>query len=119
MVSAGERRAYPRLNFLLAVECASVEPASPMVCRGVTRNVSSGGLYLETATDGFRPGGVWQLELSVPPGEGHFPYEGQVQAVAEVLRVEDLAPPATSGDNRRFGIAGRFREPLKLRFHDP
>ena len=112
-----EWRAYRRLETMLQVELAPIESDGQAVCRGVTRNVGSGGLYFETDTDQFSPGSIWRLALTVPPGEGHFPYAGQVQGVAEVLRVDDLAVVSPAG--RQFGVAACFREPLKLRFQDP
>ncbi|HQA43237.1 MAG TPA: hypothetical protein PK579_01645, partial [Phycisphaerae bacterium] len=77
-----------------------------------------GGLYFEVDVpeDVARPevNSLIAVELTVPPGEGHFPYEGRVRSVAEVLRYERLDGPETS--SRRFGVAARFREPLKLAF---
>lgn len=86
--------------------------------RSTTRDISTGGLYFEaSASDGLPLPDVNSLlavELTVPPGEGHFPYEGKVRSVAEVLRCEPLEGP--EGPSRRFGIAARFREPLKFAF---
>ncbi len=112
-----ERRSYRRLDITLPIECLPVESDGEAVCRGVARSVGSGGLYFETETDAFKPGTTWKLALTVPPGEGHFPYAGQVKGVAEILRVENLA--GTASDNRRFGVAARFSEHLELRFQDP
>lgn len=86
--------------------------------RSTTRNISTGGLYFEVDVPeaASRPevNSLMAVELTVPPGEGYFPYEGRVRSVAEVLRCERLDGP--EAPSRRFGVAARFREPLKLAF---
>ena len=115
-----ERRAHRRLDITLPLDCASADPDQEFACRAVTRNIGSGGVCFETSAEGFMCGSAWKLALTVPPGEGHFPYTGQVQGLAEVLRVDQLpANDATGLGERRFAVAARFREPLKLRFQDP
>ena len=91
--------------------------------RTVTGNVSTGGLYFEMdLLDDRVPApelhSVLDVELTVPPGDGHFPYEGRVTAAAEVVRCDSLpGSPARSPDAPlRLGIAARFRDPLKLAF---
>jgi hypothetical protein len=89
--------------------------------RSVTSNISTGGLYFEAElSNGFEQPALHSLltvELTVPPGEGHFPYEGHLKSTAEVTRCERLEPSANgSARGRRIGIAARFREPLKLAF---
>jgi hypothetical protein len=96
------------------------------VLRGLTGNVSSGGIYFETdltgpEANGFREPGpagrqLLDMELTVPPGDGHFPYEGRVSTVLEVLRRVDLEASPTADRPRRIGLAGRFHQPLKLTF---
>jgi len=58
------------------------------------------------------------IELMVPPGEGHFPYQGRISSVAEVLRCEAISDAPQEGEDgrERMRIAARFREPLKLVF---
>jgi hypothetical protein len=87
--------------------------------RSKTINVSTGGLYFETLSDEVRPGQRLELELTVPPGDGHFPYQGRVMADAEVIRVHDLPPKLTAegmAHLARKGVAASFNAGLKLSF---
>jgi hypothetical protein len=63
-----------------------------------------------------RPQGLVNLDLTIPPGEGHFPYEGRVSAGARVLRCDCLDDSTAEVRTSRLGIAARFCEPLKLEF---
>jgi len=89
--------------------------------RGVTSNISTGGIYFEAdvskGVSRLAPDALLDIELTIPPGEGHFPYEGHVNCVAEMVRWEELADVNGIGPGRRrVGVAARFREPLKLAF---
>lgn len=114
-VSDIERRQYRRLPIRLPLECFPAGETREHALRCVTSNISTGGLFFEAdLVNGSGPpevNSMLTVELTVPPGEGHFPYEGRVSSVAEVLRCERL--PA---DRPRIGVAARFREPLKLAF---
>lgn len=115
-----ERRQHRRLAIQLSLECHRLDGEQTSVLRSTTRDISTGGLYFEAdVPDGLPLPGAASLlavELTVPPGEGHFPYEGQIHSVAEVLRCEPLAATAGKHRSRRVGVAARFREPLKLAF---
>ncbi|MFQ5489561.1 MAG: hypothetical protein ACE5GE_02465 [Phycisphaerae bacterium] len=114
-----ERRAFPRLVTGLSVDCRRLDEPTPSTCRAVTRDVGSGGVYLETQAAGFVPGSRWAFTLAVPPGEGHFPYAGRVHCVGNVCRVESLtvAGDDPSADSiERHGVAISFEQPLKLVF---
>ena len=120
MYGQDERRVHRRLDITLPLDCTSADPEHQIACRAVTRNIGAGGVCFETSAEGFVSGSTWKLALTVPPGEGHFPYAGQVQGLAEVLRVDQLPGHNPTGPSeRRFAVAARFREPLKLRFQDP
>jgi hypothetical protein len=84
----------------------------------LTRDISTGGICFEAELgNGFRfpaERDAIHVELTVPPGDGHFPYQGSVTSVAEVLRCERLG--AAPGRHPRVRIAARWREPLKLAF---
>jgi len=56
------------------------------------------------------------IELTIPPGEGYFPYQGRVSSVAAVVRTEKLAALAGQISNPRIGVGAAFRESLKLAF---
>jgi len=112
-----ERRAHRRLTIELPLQCARTGLSAPRAYRTVTRNVSSGGLYFESDSDEFRCGMLLELELTVPPGDGHFPYPVRVRALGEVVRIDELpaeepAPEAPP----RFGIATRLRDPFQFAY---
>ena len=112
-----ELRAHPRLGINLPLECSRAGTPDAHRYRTITKNVSSSGLYFEADSDEFRRGMLLDLQLTVPPGDGHLPYPMRVHTVGEVVRVEELAPEA-AGDAvaRRFGVATRFRDPLQFVF---
>lgn len=66
-------------------------------------------------------GSVWEVDVTVPPGDGYFPYHGRATSMAEVIRSCEPASSMSASSIgmpaiRRIGIAARFREPLKLAF---
>ncbi len=114
-----ERRRYRRLPIQLPLICRAPDNPERIIIRSKTINVSTGGLYFETLADDVRPGQRIQLELTVPPGEGHFPYQGRVIADANIVRVTDLAPQSKAeglAHLPRKGIAATFSTGLKLSF---
>lgn len=89
--------------------------------RATTRDISTGGVYFEAELgNGVGPGdlaGPLDVELTVPPGDGYFPYEGRVRGVIDVVRCDSITDAASgSASGRRVGIGGSFREPLQLAF---
>ncbi len=120
-----DRREHRRLNIRLPVEYRPVPQNGGQAIRTVTENISTGGVYCEMdMLEGVTPpqvGSVWEVELTVPPGDGYFPYHGRASSMVEVIRWYEPASTltASSCDSqplRRIGIAARFREPLKLAF---
>ncbi len=114
-----ERRQYRRLAIRLPMECSPAGKGEAQSLRTTCSNVSTSGLYFEMdLIEGVptpQPKAVLNLSLTVPPGDGYFPYEGRVTGTAEVVRCDQLAPHR--GDiPARLGVAVRFREPLKLAF---
>jgi hypothetical protein len=103
------------------VDCLPAERDGQEPLRGTTGNISSGGVYIELEVPADSPApdpdALLQVELTVPPGDGHFPYEGRLRTVAQVLRAQPLGNGgATATRARRYGIAARFRDPLQLAF---
>lgn len=117
-----ERRQYRRLDIRLPIEFFPRGAEGEDVLRTVTKDISTSGLYFEMPL--FKGGPAPKLstlmnvELTVPPGDGYFPYVGRVTSVAEVVRCEPL--PVSHGTQSevppRVGIGARFQEPLKLAF---
>jgi len=105
-----ERRRHRRLRMSLPLEYRKVgQPAH----RSVVRDVSTGGIYFETMLDDLREGDLLDIELTIPPGQGHFPYQGRVSSTASVVRTEKLAGQISSP---RVGVGVAFRKGFKLAF---
>lgn len=116
-----DRRLHRRLVVKLPVECRTKTDDREFVLRAVTGNISTGGVFFETelsnGTVPPAPDTMLDLRLLVPPGEGHFPYEGRVQCTARVVRSAELSASEHDGVLRRhIGVAARFCEPLRLDF---
>lgn len=112
--SPNERRQSKRLDMRLPIEVERMTCGSAGPLRATTRNVSAGGVYFELSSHDLSRGQEIRLQLNVPPGEGYFPYSGQVRGDAEVVRVEPL--PANGHGPARLGVAARFRSELKIDF---
>jgi hypothetical protein len=114
-----DRRQDRRLEIRLPLECHGVGTGAGPAWRSSTRNISTGGVYFEAdVSDGLPPAtnSLLSVELTVPPGEGHFPYEGRVRGLVEVLRCEPLDSADAASGAGRVGVAARFKEPLELVF---
>ena len=111
--SPPERRKHRRLRMALPVEFRRSGELSAGPYRSVARDVSTGGIYFETMLEDLRKGELLDIELTIPPGEGHFPYQGRVSSVAAVVRTEKLAPLGIQIANPRIGVAATFRESFK------
>src|SRR5207342_3399090 len=77
-----DRRQHRRLSIRLPVECCPSKKDRQHSVRTVTNNISTGGLYFEVdLIEGVtepQPNSLLQVELTVPPGDGHVPYEGRL-----------------------------------------
>jgi hypothetical protein len=137
---AVERREHPRTKLRLPVDCVlegrppagtgkqsdrlPMPPSAEAVHHGLTLDLSPRGVYFETDSDAFACGMRVRFDLTVPPGEGHSPYQGRIRGQGEVLRVEPrplnanlpLPPGERRGEGQRFGVAARFSEPVEFLF---
>lgn len=111
-----ERRKHRRLRMSLPVEFRRQGEPSAALRRSVARDVSTGGIYFETMLDDLRKGELLNIELTIPPGEGHFPYQGRVSSLAAVVRTESLATSAAQVSDPRTGVGAAFRKDFKLAF---
>ena len=115
-----DRRRYRRLPIQLPLICRAPECPERIVIRAKTINVSTGGLYFETLSEEVAPGQHIELELTVPPGDGHFPYQGRVTAEAKVIRVDQVQPKQKPAEGLatlpRKGVAASFSAGLRLSF---
>lgn len=104
----------------LPMECYPCAEGPEKAVRTVTGNISTGGVYFEMDLFDEVPRPAPQdrlhVELTVPPGDGHFPYEGRVTGEAEIIRCDPVrgAAPSRPDLPPRVGVAARFGEPLKL-----
>lgn len=115
VTSRQERRKHRRLEIRLPLQYCPSGDSGEHLCRTVTRNISTGGLYFETDDLEIQAGMAIELELTIPPGEGYSPYQGQITSRGEVIRVDDLGPSAHVS-TRMVGVATRFRDGLRLSF---
>lgn len=111
-----ERRQHRRLQMHLPLEFCRASESAAGRHHTVTRDVSTGGIYFETAMDDLRKGELLDIEMTIPPGEGHFPYQGRVSSVARVIRMEVPSGLVGRVANRRMGVGVAFRESFKLSF---
>ena len=102
-----ERRRHPRLASRLNV---SVEGDKDTM--GRTIDVAAGGVRWAGSGEAPRVGDALQMELTVPPGHGHWPTAGTVRGSGVVLRCE----PAIADSDEQWAAAIRFDEPLELQF---
>lgn len=110
-----DRRRHQRLRIRLPVEFRKCDGGSASVLRTITQNVSTGGVYVELDSPEFQLGDRVEVELTVPPAEGVSPYPGRASCPAEVLRIQSLDADEQGGF-KRFGIAARFLDRLRLAY---
>lgn len=83
-----ERRRHQRLSLRLKVICHAVGTAEGRYHTGNTVNASPGGMLIEIYGANFAPGGLINIEMTVPPTQGLLEYGGKFAAHARVLRCE-------------------------------
>ena len=111
-----ERRKHRRLQMHLPLEFSRVAEQTASQCHSVTQDVSTGGIYFETAMDDLKKGELLDIKMTIPPGEGHFPYQGRVSSIARVVRTKKGSISAQPSANLRMGVGVAFRESFKLSF---
>ncbi len=108
-----ERRKHPRVGIRLPIECVADIAGRRVIYRTVTDDVSSGGVSFEAESDDFPVGVSLEMQLEVPPGDGHSPYPGRVRGTGTVVRVDRLGD---GGAGPQYRVAAHFSRPLKLVF---
>ena len=111
-----EKPKYKRLVAKFDISCRKVGSTEEKSYRGYTMNVSSGGLYFETAVGTFKPGSLLEVELSVPLKAGILEFGGRISGFARVLRTDDIhvSPADTSLSSAGYGVALQFCRPPRL-----
>jgi len=110
-----ERRGHRRIAIRLPVEIRQRRADGLYVVRTITRNLSTGGMFVELDTADFRSADRLDVELRIPAAEGVSPYQGRASCAAEVLRVQEI-PAGESESDRQFGIAVRFLDKLRINY---
>ncbi len=110
-MSTTERRRHPRISIRLPI---THQPAGADgdCSRDFTSDISPGGVRFVTAGDAPEVGRRLTIELSIPPGMGHFPYAGKIHGLATVLRCEAAARSPLPC----WSVAAQFGRPLHLEF---
>ena len=110
-----EKRRDRRLGAHFDVSCHAVGSAATKSYDGCALNVSSGGLYFETAGT-FKPGNLLEVELSIPPTPGVLEFGGRMAGFARVLRAQNIGASLAGEESSRgrCGVAVQFCRPPKL-----
>ncbi len=108
------RRRHPRLTIRLPVAYRPANRGNAPWRRDLTTDIAVGGVRFLTAGDTLQTDDRLELELTIPPGEGYFPYAGKIRGTATVIRLgaagNDRGVPGLSA------VAARFDDPLALDF---
>ena len=112
------KRSHRRLNIRLPMSFHKENVGRSNSLRTVSINVSTGGIYFETAAEDLKIGDRLAFELAVPPEDGRFPPEGKITTKGKVVRTTVLKD--LSNDEglsfARYGVAAQFEESFKLTF---
>ena len=109
-VTADNRRRHRRLEIRMPIELTGRDERS--LVRTVTRNIGTGGFYVELDRCDFAPGEQLRVDMTVPAGEGVSPYPSRAQCTGEVLRIDRIR--STAGGPARVGVAVRFLDRLRF-----
>ena len=110
-----EKRQDRRMGAQFDISCHAVGSAAGKSYEGYAVNVSSGGLYFETAGV-FEPGSLLEVEVSIPPTAGVLEFGGKLAGFARVLRAQSIGGSLTGEASScpRYGVAVQFCRPPKL-----
>ena len=116
MMARPERRRHRRLPMKVPLSCSKVGSTTEKTRKGVTVNVSPGGLYLQTLSATFKVGSLARVELSIPPTSGVLELGGTISSFAKVLRVHKIqdSDTSTGSSSSKYGVALEFCWPPKL-----
>jgi hypothetical protein len=116
MMDRPEKRVHRRLDAHHDISCRIVGSTNAKSYCGRTANVSSGGLYFETAAEELKRGDLLKLELALPPTPGLLEFGGKIAGFAKILRTENIRDPTVGADPTcsKYGVALEFCRPLRL-----
>jgi hypothetical protein len=110
-MDGSEKRKFKRLPIAYDITCRKVDSTTERLYKGCTVNISTGGLYFETADGTFMPGNLLKIELSIPPTAGLLEFGGKIAAFAKVLRTSNISDTSSSD---KYGVALQFCQSPKL-----
>lgn len=105
-----EKRRHRRLAVEFDLCCRKVGNGNVRTHRGRAVNASPGGLYFSTSSDGFKPGTMLEVELTIPPKSGQLEKLGRISALGKVVRTEQLSSNAEQINSFEdcYGVALEF-----------
>ena len=119
MTEYTERRRDRRLDLSLPIEfTVSAEAVSPLPRTGLTRNVSSGGVYFETTVrQSVLADAPIKVRIAIPRTDDESTSSLSLQGEARVVRVDHLRTDTTDGAESRevWGVAVVFCERPNVR----
>ncbi len=89
-----ERRRHPRLPIRVPIDLAAAD-GTAIAAMAVTTDVASGGLRFQTDHAAPVAGDEITFTLTIPPGDGHWPYPCTLRGRGCVLRA--AATPGRAG----------------------
>ena len=115
-MDGSEKRRYRRLGAEFDLSCCKIGSPIEEFQSGRTVNVSPGGLCFETAVEGFEPGNLLKVDLSIPPTSGQLEFGGRISGFARVLRTSTIceSSPGVNSFSKGCKVALEFCRPLKL-----
>jgi hypothetical protein len=115
-MASPERRKYRRLPIKIPLSCGKVGSTAEEAPKGLTTNVSPGGLYFQTLATTFRLGSLVRVELSIPPTTGVLELGGTISSFARVLRIDKIQDSRKSIglSSSKYGVAVEFCQPPRL-----
>lgn len=118
MTMTSERRAHRRLPLRMPLGYRDAQGESGQAMQSMTSNVSTGGVYFETAAEGIKPNDELQIEMQIPSENGRFPANASLKTRGQVVRIDiiDRQNYATLSPYVRYGIGVRFVDDPKLNF---
>lgn len=111
-----EKRRYERLKAAYNISCQKIGSSGNDLYEGCTVNVSTGGLYFETADNAFEKGELLKVELTIQPTPGLLEFGGKIAGFAKVIRACNVTDSMVEKgpSAARYGVAVEFCRPLKL-----
>lgn len=105
-----DRRTHRRLEIRMPIEVTGAE--HPGLVRSITRNICTGGFYVELDHCAFEPGEEVHIEMTVPAGTGVSPYPARAHCRGRIARIDEIKR-ATARESR-IGVAIRFLDRLRF-----